>query len=149
MGIVIAILCASMLVYLKSKSEGYLANKQIEYQYSLLKNNSQNNFNNEVKCHDIGEKLFVQDQEKYGIGTVYDPQYHYNKKLDTCLYAVTNNEFGVGLPNAKRMAFTILIKNSLTNETILKFVQNAYEDQEQLTKRQDQFYEKYKELFSN
>jgi hypothetical protein len=102
------------------------------------------------KCTLAGEKLYAEDKRKWdmpGISLTSSPTYYYNRKLNTCLYSRRVNFANIS--DAPNLPYDIVVKDSLTNEQLLYFVQNAYEDQAVANKRRIKFDKEYKILFNN
>lgn len=70
------------------------------------------------RCRKVGEEIDQQRKEDplYS-ATFVEPEYTYNKKLDTCLYYA---EFRFG-PNPPYESYIGIVKDALSNEVILRF----------------------------
>jgi len=81
------------------------------------------------KCREIGQEAFKADSQVYGAGNLDQPQYGYNKKLNTCIYSsgyrfegnpskgVSNDSF---LKHNCDAYWEQWVKNSYTNERIIQ-----------------------------
>jgi amino acid transporter len=68
-----------------------------------------------IKCEEKGSNLYNQDiEDSNSEYTVFNPEYYYNKKLDTCLYS------GGILGNDGYLEKWV--KDSLTNKTLVNFI---------------------------
>jgi hypothetical protein len=127
----------------------YLPQKNQTFNQQQARLQSENEFSNKQKCIIAGEKLYKTDKEKWnitGISITSDPVYYYNKKLNTCLYSLqVNFKKDDGMPN---FPYDITVYDSLTNEKLLYFVQNAYEDRKTIDTSKKQFDSQYNLLFS-
>lgn len=66
------------------------------------------------KCRELGEKLYNQDIEELGKYKVFNPEYHFNQKLNTCLY--------IG-GRIDKDYLEKWVKDSLTNKPIIMFIE--------------------------
>jgi hypothetical protein len=83
---------------------------------------------NQEKCRTAGEKAYAADKLIYG-NELYESQYAYNGKLQTCLYS---GGYSHDDPNAKQCGDFLKhdcnamwerwVKNSFTNEKILDII---------------------------
>lgn len=81
-----------------------------------------------------------------GISITSEPVYHYNRELNTCLYSLqVNFKKDEDMPNSP---YDITVYDSLKNEKLLYFVQNAYEDSKAINARKKDFDRQYNVLFS-
>gem|GEM_PF-3634257 len=86
--------------------------------------------NEQSKCLDVGEQAYKANQQMYGIENVFEPQYGYSKKLNTCIYSggyynEGSPSSGVSsdiIPHNCNASWERWIKNSYTNEKILDIV---------------------------
>jgi len=149
--IIAILLIASAVFYysviFKSNEQKQLQAKQAEQQKATELKNLQNM---QIKCKEAGEKLYnaekAKGEELNDASYVYSPEYYYNQKRNICLYSRSSM---MGFPEgAKRPAISITVTNVYTNETVLSFIQNIYEDENQLNKRRAEFDLQYKKLFS-
>lgn len=100
------------------------------FSFDVYKNN-QNKFllQQQEKCRQAGDIAYKADLKQYTGYEVYEPEYAYNKKLNTCIYSsgyrdigdnsegVSNGMFGNENCNS---SWTKWIKDSFTNRKIIE-----------------------------
>jgi uncharacterized FlaG/YvyC family protein len=101
-------------------------------------------FTKQKECMTLGEKQYAQDKADPGNGNVSDPAYHFNKKLNTCVYSV-QEDYSFEL-NWKCAAYTINVTDLLSNNVLLTITRNGPTCQ--TTMNQDAFDKQYKALFT-
>jgi hypothetical protein len=134
-----------LLVYIPQKDNNQRQQALQDHQDELEKQN----IAMQQKCRIAGEKLFAEDKSKWdnlGVSVMSAPIFYYNRKLNTCLYRRQVNFAGIS--DAPNLPYDIVVKDSLTNEQLLYFVQNAYEDQAVTDKRKEKFDKEYRILFN-
>lgn len=137
--IIIVIILTLVAIFIGQR---YLLNKQKVQNENYI-------FAMKEKCKKAGEKV---DQERienplYSTTNV-EPEYTYNKKLNTCLYYV---EYRFG-PNPPYESYIGIVKDTLSNELIMQFHARIDKDDtllscEGCTNKED-FYHKKAELFN-
>jgi len=107
--------------------------------------NEKYNLEMQLKCRNSGEKLFQEEQDDRI--PVIQPHYHYNSKLNLCLYQATHMDGypqGASFPN-----FRIFIENGFTGELILLYVQNGSDPEKVINEKRDKFDKQRDELFES
>jgi len=69
-----------------------------------------------IRCQEIGEKQYKDLVNKFGSSLVFNPEYTYNKRLDTCLYS--GGYFGGN--GADYM--TMFVRDTISNKDILFYM---------------------------
>ncbi|MBS3904203.1 MAG: hypothetical protein KGZ39_02630 [Simkania sp.] len=83
------------------------------------------------KCREVGEQAYKADLKQYNVSSLNSPQYGYNKKLRTCIYA--SGYHNEGNPSAGKSKEGFLphncdanwekwVKDSYTNKEIISIV---------------------------
>jgi uncharacterized protein YxeA len=123
----------------------YLPQKNRQQQSIQQQQEQAQNFTKQQECHSLGEKQYSQDKvDDAGLWTLEAPTYHYNKKLNTCLYGVQK---GAGFDKSwKCAAYTIEVTDLLSNSVILTITQNGPTCQ--TTMNREVFDKQYNQLFS-
>ncbi len=94
------------------------------------------------ECNRVGKELYEQDKEEWD-KSLFDPEYAYNKDLETCLYSGGWIDVIDGKACWRRW-----IKDSYTNETIAAVIDLPGDNAEPQDKIIREFWEKHDELFS-
>ena len=123
----------------------YLPHKDQEQQQMQQQQAQQSqDFTKQKECMALGEKYYTQDKAD-NPGWIYEtPNYHYNQKLNTCLYSVSKS-----LPfdeKWKCAGYIEAVTDLLSNNVILSITQNAPTCQ--TTMNRDAFDKQYKVLFT-
>ncbi len=123
----------------------YLPQKDIQQQAIHQQQDQAQNFTKQKECLALGEKQYNQDKiDDAGIWTLEAPSYHYNKKLNTCLYSVQK---GAGFDKSWKCAgYSIDVIDLLSNSVLLTITQNGPTCQ--TTMNRDAFDKRYNQLFS-
>lgn len=101
------------------------------------------------RCREVGEEIDQQRKENplYS-ATLIEPEYTYNKKLNTCLYYA---EFRFG-PNPPYESYIGIVKDALSNKIIMQFHARIDKDDTLLSCDgcidKEDFYSKKAELFN-
>ncbi len=74
-------------------------------------------FEKKTLCKEVGGKIYQEQISKGNSNRYFNPQYIYNKKLDTCLY------YGGYLGDSDSKGFQKWVTDSLTNEDILLYME--------------------------
>jgi len=98
------------LIFLPNKERAKLQQQKEELIFSM-----------QSKCREMGEKLYNKGVEDLGEYSVFNPEYYYNKKLNTCLYAGGY---------IKKDYLEKLVRDSFTNKPIITFIEMARENGE-------------------
>lgn len=131
-----------LVIYIPERNDIY-SNQQQRLQ-------SENEINNKKKCLSEGEKLYKEDNAS-AYGSLSDPKYYYNSKLNTCIYSVQTTypwstedreEFPTGC-----VPYEIKVVDTFTRERILFIGQNGPTCETYPISRKE-FDEKYQDLFS-
>lgn len=81
----------------------------------IKQNNADTSVTTKIECQEVGNKIYQNLVTRLGKFLVFNPEYTYNKKLNTCLYA--GGFFGDN--TAAYMEFFVI--DSLTNKQILTY----------------------------
>ncbi len=121
--------------------------------FLLLKSRSQQTeeeyiFSMKQKCREVGSKLYEQDVEELGLVNVLNPEYYYNKELNTCLY--TGGQ-------VQKDYLEKWVKDSLTNKWIIAFIRRTIDGEKRVMSKSvcpeclstnEEFERQKQELFS-
>jgi len=125
-------------IYLPHKDQQQLQIQQQQAQQSQ-------SFEKQKQCQVLGEKAYNQDvKDSEGLWLLEDQNYHYNQKLNTCLYGVEKTSTYDAKSNC--IGYLITVTDILSNKTLLSITQNAPTCQ--TTMSRDAFDKDYQQLFS-